>query len=68
MVADIGAAKEILLPRHNMIKQSNGALETVLIKYDILEPIGNFIPTSAGKSTVWNAAGEAVKVVTLILL
>ena len=32
----------------------------MLINYSILEPIGNFIPMTAGKVIAWNAAGEAV--------
>ena len=42
-----------------IIRQINGALKTVLVNYGILEPIGNVIPSMAGKAVVWNAAGEA---------
>ena len=38
-------------------KQTNSAL----IKYCILEPIGNFISITDGKVIAWNAAGEAAK-------
>ena len=44
-----------------MIKQDNGGVETVLIDYSILEPIGNFVPPTAGKAIAWNPAGEATK-------
>ena len=46
-----------------MTKQENGALKTVLIDYNILETIGNFIPTMAGKAATRNAAGETAKTV-----
>ena len=49
--------------KHNMIKPINGALKTVLINYNILEPIDNFVPITAGKAIAWNAAGKAVKTV-----
>ena len=44
-----------------MIKQNNVALKTVLINYCVLDPIGNFITTTADIATDWNAAGEAAK-------
>ena len=43
------------------LKQTNGASNTVLINYKIQEPIGNFIPTTAGKAAALNPAGEAAK-------
>ena len=46
-----------------MIKQNNAAIKTVLINYTILEPIGNFSPSTAGKVIAMNAAGEAAKTV-----
>ena len=36
--------------------------KTVLINYSILEPIGSFIPITAGKEIAWNAAKTAVDV------
>ena len=44
-----------------MIKENNAALKTVLINYCVLEPIGNFIPTTAGRAVAWNAAVDAAK-------
>ena len=62
MVTGIGAKKK-QQPKHNMIKQNNGTLKTVLIKYSFLESIGNFIPITASKAVALNAAGEAAKTV-----
>ena len=54
----LGAKKKI---SKTQCDNNNGALKTVLINRSILEPIGNFIQTTASKASAWNATGEAGK-------
>ena len=44
-----------------MVQTTTTTTNSALINYSILEPIGNFIPITAGKVIALNAAGEAGK-------
>ena len=52
-------AKNITKTKHDNIRQ--WCIKTALIIGCILEPIGNFIPTTTGEAAARNAAREAAK-------
>ena len=52
------------MPKHllkNKIRQTDAVSKTLVNNCCIQEPFGSFIPTTAGGSTAWDAAGEAAK-------